>query len=83
MLITLGDLEARRIVLCSGHDDERNRDHVYSWPMNNFWETNFKADLGGFYEFRYILEAGSGLSVREIFDKTRDENEGIVAGYAE
>lgn len=82
-LITLGDLEARRIVLCSGHDDERNRDHVYSWPMNNFWETNFKADLGGFYEFRYILEAGSGLSVREIFDKTRDENEGIVAGYAE
>ena len=51
--------------------------------MNNFWETNFKADLGGFYEFRYVLEAGNGLSVREIFDKARDENEGIVAGYAE
>ena len=27
----------------------------YGWLMNNFWETNFDADLGGFYEFRYTV----------------------------
>jgi hypothetical protein len=29
---------------------------LYSWLCNNKWETNFKADCGGFYEFRYIVE---------------------------
>ncbi len=29
----------------------------YSWLTNNKWETNFRADCGGFYEFRYVIEA--------------------------
>ena len=40
---------------------EHNRLPVYSWVMNNFWETNFKASLGGFYECRYYLTSGSHL----------------------
>ena len=28
---------------------------MYSWVMNNFWETNFNVDLAGFYEFEYVL----------------------------
>jgi len=28
---------------------------LYAWLMTNYWETNFAADLGGFYEFRYSV----------------------------
>ena len=28
----------------------------YSWLCNNKWETNFRADCGGFYEFRFVIE---------------------------
>ncbi|CAM4005909.1 glycoside hydrolase [Saccharibacillus endophyticus] len=31
---------------------------LYAWAMTNYWETNFKATLGGFYEFRYTLQWG-------------------------
>ena len=62
-LISLGGLEAKRINLCNGKDTKRNQSEVYSWPMNNFWETNFKVDLGGFYEFRYILDVEEGEEI--------------------
>lgn len=29
---------------------------TYAWILTNYWETNFKATLGGFYEFRYAVE---------------------------
>lgn len=29
---------------------------LYAWVLNNFWETNFKAEVGGFYEFRYAVQ---------------------------
>ena len=82
-LISLGGLEAKRIKLCSGADEERNHSMVYSWPMNNFWETNFKVDLGGFYEFRYILDVEEKKTVEQVFDNMRAENQGLLAGYAE
>jgi hypothetical protein len=34
---------------------------LYAWVLNNFWETNFKAETGGFYEFRYHIKR-SGAS---------------------
>lgn len=34
---------------------------LYSWLTNNKWETNFKAACGGFYRFRYAVEAGEML----------------------
>jgi hypothetical protein len=29
--------------------------HLYAWLMTNFWETNFAAETGGFYEFRFSV----------------------------
>ena len=56
---------------------------IPSWPMNNFWETNFKVDLGGFYEFRYILDVEEGEEIHDTFRRCQAENEGILTGYTE
>lgn len=37
----------------NGQQGEDWEHPLYSWVMNNFWDTNFHASLGGFYEFRY------------------------------
>ena len=78
-LIAMGDLKAHPITLCSGHDEAHNKDHVYSWIMNNFWETNFKVDLGGFYEFAYTLILTDVQSIEDIFEHCIAESEGIPA----
>ncbi|MFS0723131.1 glycoside hydrolase [Paenibacillus sp. 1P07SE] len=38
---------------------------LYAWVLTNYWETNFKATLGGFYEFRYTLQWGEQLHTAE------------------
>lgn len=82
-LVSLGALKAERIRLCSGKDWERNRSEVNSWVMNNYWETNFKADLGGFYEFSYTLLYEKGKTAEQMYELCRAENEGLLAFYAE
>ncbi|MCL4408597.1 MAG: glycosyl hydrolase, partial [Thermotogae bacterium] len=54
-LIHLGTLEKHEIELCNEDSAKHNDDQLYSWLMNNFWETNFKATTGGFYEFNYHI----------------------------
>lgn len=54
-LVTFGDLKAHQIELCSGENTKLNKSTAFSWVMNNYWETNFKVDLGGFYEFQYTI----------------------------
>lgn len=41
---------------------ERSNEPLYAWVLNNFWETNFKATVGGFYEFRYSLFWGQDVN---------------------
>lgn len=80
-LITLGSLKAEPIRLCSGHDEQRNGAPVCSWVMNNYWETNFKVDLGGFYEFAYTVLLLKNKTPKESFEICAAENEGIEAFY--
>lgn len=54
-LVTLGTLEAGLVELCHEESAKLNKEVLYSWAMNNFWETNFKVDLSGFYELDYSI----------------------------
>lgn len=82
-LISMGDLKAHPIELCNGEDWKRNRSEVYSWVMNNYWETNFKVDLGGFYEFSYTLLFDKGKTPGQMYQLGKAENEGLLAYYTE
>ena len=53
-LFYFGEMRHHPIRLCD-NQPQNNRRPVYSWVMNNTWETNFKMDLSGFSEFSYTL----------------------------
>ncbi|GGH79813.1 hypothetical protein JOD43_002315 [Pullulanibacillus pueri] len=79
-LITMGDLKHHLIELCPENDVEHNRAPVYSWVMNNFWETNFKVDLSGFYQFEYTLYTSADLNHKEkAIQQCQQLNEGLIA----
>ena len=80
-LISFGKREAAPIELCSGNNTKLNSSTPYSWVMNNFWETNFKADLGGFYEFTYTVVADKYESVNAAMEYCKAINEGVLGFY--
>lgn len=79
-LLWMGTLEAHPIKLMG--EGSPNRDELYSWVMNNFWETNFKASLGGFYQFRYTLQTTPSCDPAEVFRTAEAINEGVLTFYA-
>ena len=54
-LVSFGEGNKGPVALCEGHDTALNQAVICSRIMNNFWETNFAVDLGGWHEFRYFL----------------------------
>ncbi|MDO5602566.1 MAG: glycoside hydrolase family 38 C-terminal domain-containing protein, partial [Oscillospiraceae bacterium] len=78
-LIAMGPLEAHPIALMG--EDVPNCDETYAWVMNNFWETNFKASLGGFYQFRYTLTAAPHAAPQQAFAQAEAVNEGALQFY--
>jgi alpha-mannosidase len=55
-LVTLGHMTAstwpRELSL--------KRGHVYAYVMNNYWHTNYKAEQGGHFAFRFSLTSSGG-----------------------
>lgn len=76
-LLYMGAMESHPILLCDNRE-ENNKRPVYSWIMNNTWETNFKMDLSGFSEFRYGVEIVDNGSVKEGMERLSDNDKGIV-----
>ena len=37
--------------------------NIYSWPMNNYWTTNFNADQHGEFEWTYFLTSSADNSI--------------------
>ncbi len=69
------------------HGDEELRladQRLYAWLMTNYWETNFYAELGGFYEFRYIVQWGPECRVpREALELCQTLNTGFLTRRSE
>lgn len=53
-LVTIGNLSNHEVKVKERGMD-LNKRQVSSWIMNNIWETNFNLDLGGFFNFRYLI----------------------------
>ncbi|MBD5534234.1 MAG: hypothetical protein HDQ99_00905 [Lachnospiraceae bacterium] len=79
-LVAMGGLEAHAIRLM-GDEGGSNCDEVYSWVMNNFWETNFKASLGGFYQFHYEFFVTEKIEPQRAFAAAEAMNEGVLQFY--
>lgn len=77
-LIYMGQMEHHPIVLCD-NKAENNQRPVYSWIMNNTWETNFKMDLSGFGEFCYTLELAEGTTLQEDLERLADNDMDVVS----
>ncbi|MBQ7839933.1 MAG: hypothetical protein IJ390_05530 [Lachnospiraceae bacterium] len=81
-LIYMGEMKHHEIVLCDNREENNHRP-VYSWIMNNTWETNFKMDLSGFGEFVYSLELAEGGSASENLERLKENDLGIAAFIVE
>lgn len=80
-LISIGDIKSHEIKLC-GEDGVENIDHVYAWVMNNFWETNFKVDLGGFHQYRYTLVLSNSGDPKRSFEIAKATNCPVLGFYS-
>lgn len=79
-LIQLGSLQYGQRVLHGQQSENNENDQMYAWMLTNYWETNFKATIGGFYEFRYIVEWGQHLNVPEkALQRCGSLNTGMVS----
>jgi alpha-mannosidase len=45
--------------------------HFFSYVLNNYWHTNYKADQEGWIEFRYTLQFHHAFNVEEVFHFAR------------
>ena len=80
-LMVMNTLESHPIRLSGEPDWEFNRSSAFSWAMNNFWETNFRVDLSGFYEFAYSLRTSDSSDPEELIGEAEAMNEGSVSFY--
>lgn len=74
-LVYMGKMAHHPIRLCDNRPENNGRP-VYSWVMNNLWETNFKMDLSGFCSFQYTLwlsdETDPEQAMAELHERTFD-----------
>ncbi len=70
-MLYMGEMRHHPIRLCAGRAEDNQRP-VYSWVMNNNWETNFKMDLSGFCEYGYSLWLSDETEPEEAMDALRE-----------
>ena len=70
-LVYTGEMKHHPITLCDGKP-ENNQRPIYSWIMNNMWETNFKMDLSGFSEYCYSLWLSEDTQPEDAMDTLRE-----------
>jgi hypothetical protein len=79
-LIQVGPLEHGRRLVMGDPELADDPEHLYAWLMTNYWETNFAAELGGFYEFRFSVRWGEDLAEpSDALEVCSDMAAGILA----
>jgi alpha-mannosidase len=63
-LLTLEDINRGKWLT----DLKISNGHLFSYVMNNYWWTNYRAEQGGEFRFRYSITSGSKLSREELAD---------------
>ena len=61
-LVHLGDLRLWQYSTAMPNAATMPQGPAYAWLTNNKWDCNFPLDMGGNYEFRFVLEAGPHLT---------------------
>ncbi|MBU6401041.1 MAG: hypothetical protein KGS61_12030, partial [Verrucomicrobia bacterium] len=56
-----------------------NNGHVYSYVMHNYWFTNYRAEQGGAFTFRYCLTSGMGLGRQQLARFDADTRAPVLA----
>lgn len=60
---------------------EINNGHVFSYVLNNYWFTNYKASQGGEFKFSYAITSGNNLSNRDLAHFDADIRKPVM-GYS-
>lgn len=76
-MVYTGEMKHHPITLCD-NKPENNKKPVYSWLMNNCWETNFKIDLSGITEYKYSLNIFDTVDVKEAYEDIEDVSLGLL-----
>jgi hypothetical protein len=79
-LMHCGDLAHRQRKLMGDPNLPATPDQVHAWLMTNYWETNFAAELGGFYCFRFSVGWGPEfVDPKTALNWCRQTTEGVHA----
>lgn len=78
-LFSMGSPEHHPIRLCTGKKEDNLRP-LFSWLMNNLWETNFSIDLSGAVEFRSVLSFREGMTPEQALRSFEAGNE-VLRGF--
>jgi len=54
---------------------------IFSYAMNNYWDTNYRAGQGGDFVFRYALTSASGLDGRALTRLGMDAMQPVELNY--
>ncbi len=71
-LVYMGEMRHHPILLCNGRQENNHRP-IYSWIMNNTWETNFKMDISGFSEYCYSLWMSEETDPEKAMDELHEK----------
>lgn len=52
--------------------------HLFSYVMNNYWWTNYRAEQGGEFKFRYSIISGNKLSREELAEFDADTRSPVL-----
>jgi len=78
-LLQIGSIDCEQRLLQGNPQLENKSQNSLSWIMNNYWETNFNGNLGGFYNFRYSVSWGEELAeVNECRNYCGAANRGLL-----